>query len=73
MDSIVEETVADLVYRSRNTGPFMEQTTDIILSGGIIVDGTEVPGFRGDVAIHNGRIAAVTRPEAGTSATPDSW
>jgi len=46
----------------------MEQSNDIILSGGIIVDGTGVPGFHGDVVIRNGRIAVVTPLQAGAPA-----
>jgi dihydroorotase/N-acyl-D-amino-acid deacylase len=71
VDGVVHDTVVDLVYRSRHLESLMEQTTGIILSGGIIVDGTRAPGFRGDVAIRNGRIAAVRRLQAGTPATSD--
>ncbi|MGZ4963092.1 MAG: hypothetical protein ACXWC8_11100, partial [Limisphaerales bacterium] len=35
------------------------QTYDLILRNGQIIDGTGSPAFHGDVAIKNGRIAAV--------------
>ena len=49
----------------------MEQSNDTILSGGIVVDGTGVAGFRGDVVIRDGRIAVVKRHQAGTTAASD--
>jgi N-acyl-D-amino-acid deacylase len=34
---------------------------DIVITGGTIIDGTGSPGYRGDVAISGGRIAAISR------------
>ncbi len=49
-------------FRKRDVS--MGQATGIILSGGMIVDGTGAPGFSGQVAICDGKIAAVTRTDA---------
>ena len=38
-----------------------KQQADIVLRGGLIVDGTGQPGFRGDVAVTGDRITAVGR------------
>ena len=32
---------------------------DLVIRGGLIVDGTGAPGRRGDVAVHGGRLAEV--------------
>ena len=39
-------------------------TYDIVIRGGRIVDGTGAPSYRADLAILNGRIAAIGRPGA---------
>ena len=41
---------------------------DVIIRHGTIVDGTGKPGFTGDVAIHNGKIAAVGTVEGSAEA-----
>ena len=33
--------------------------TDILIRGGTVIDGSGAPGFRADVAIRDGRIAAI--------------
>jgi len=45
---------ASAVYVQPVTQPF-----DIILSGGTVFDGTGSPGYRADIGVRNGRIAAV--------------
>ena len=34
---------------------------DTVLRGGVVLDGTGAPGFRADVGVSDGRIAAVDR------------
>ncbi|GAA1951824.1 D-aminoacylase [Amycolatopsis minnesotensis] len=41
---------------------------DLLLRGATIVDGTGEPARRGDVAVHEGRIAAITESGTGTAA-----
>ena len=36
-----------------------EALADVILRGGTIIDGTGQPRFRGDIAVKNGKIAAI--------------
>jgi len=36
---------------------------DVIVKGGLVVDGTGAPAFAGDVAVKDGRIAAVGKVE----------
>jgi N-acyl-D-aspartate/D-glutamate deacylase len=41
----------------------MSASYDLVIRGGVIVDGTGRPGFAGDVAVRDGRIAAVGQVE----------
>lgn len=38
-------------------------TYDIVIRGGRVVDGTGAPSYRADLAVLNGRIAAIGRPD----------
>src|SRR5258708_37360164 len=41
----------------------MAASFDLVIRGGMIVDGTGAPGYVGDVAVKDGRIAAVGKVE----------
>ena len=41
--------------------PGKAQTYDLVITGGMVIDGTGAPAYRADVAISGGRIAAVSR------------
>lgn len=44
----------------------------MLLKGGVIIDGTGAPAFRGDVVIQNGQIASVGDPNGASAAGLDS-
>jgi N-acyl-D-aspartate/D-glutamate deacylase len=53
-------------------------TYDLIIRGGRIVDGTGAPSYRADLAVSNGRIAMIGRPDTARArrvidATGWSW
>jgi N-acyl-D-amino-acid deacylase len=56
-----------LACSARGQNPPTEPAIDVLLKGGIIVDGTGNPWFEGDVAIRGDRIIAVGRLESGTA------
>ena len=45
---------------------------DLVIRNGLVVDGSGMPGFRGDVAIAGGKIAAVARSITSRSRTARS-
>ena len=44
-----------------NTATAQAPTYDLVITGGMVIDGTGAPAFRADVAITAGRIAAISR------------
>ena len=46
----------------------IEEGHDVLIRGGLLLDGTGAPGQRGDVAICDGRIRAMGRDLPGTAA-----
>ena len=45
---------------------------DLVIKNGFIVDGSGLPGYRGDVAIDDGRIVKLGRIEAKAKTTIDA-
>lgn len=49
-----------------------EMTWDLLIKNGTIVDGTGLPGFKGDLAIRNGRIERIGRVDGNADQTIDA-
>src|SRR3954454_6282609 len=45
---------------------------DLLIKNGVIVDGSGMPGFRGDVAIKNGKIAELGKLSSAAGRTVDA-
>jgi N-acyl-D-aspartate/D-glutamate deacylase len=52
------------VVLSATLASAQDVTYDLVIRGGRIVDGTGAPSYRADLAIRDGRIAAIGRPDA---------
>src|SRR5262250_2999694 len=50
----------------------MSTTFDLVIKGGRVVDGTGMPSFGADVAVKNGRIAAIGKVDASAERTLDA-
>jgi len=50
-----------LVLSALNAAAAQAQTYDLLITGGMVIDGTGAPAYRADVAITAGRIAAISR------------
>jgi dihydroorotase/N-acyl-D-amino-acid deacylase len=50
-----------LLVFARATAEAQTPRYDLVITGGMVIDGTGVPAYRADVAINAGRIAAVSR------------
>src|SRR5688500_10199103 len=55
-------TLALVVFTA--TSAAQEPAYDVVIRGGRIVDGTGAPSYRADLAIRDGRIVAIGRPDA---------
>src|SRR5262249_39384311 len=60
-----------LTWRGRRAQYGRTVECDLVIAGGLVVDGTGTPGVPGDVAIRDGRVAAVGRVDGRAAETID--